>query len=87
MRIETPVLKDIVKIQTMLKPFVVDGIILDRDEDEIATNIRSYKILLKDEEVIGVGALHIHSKFLGEIRSLAISSEFQRKGLGKNLVN
>jgi len=86
MKIVNPTLNDIIDIQRVLKPYVDEGIILNRDEDEIATNIRSYKMIYKSDEPVGVGALHIYSPFLGEIRSLAINSKYQGKGYGKNLV-
>jgi len=82
-----PTLDNIIDIQMVLKPFVDEGIILNRDEDEIATNIRSYQLIMDGTQPIGVGALHIYSPFLGEIRSLAISEKYQSKGLGKKLVN
>jgi len=84
--IKKPTLRDIPKIQQLLTPFIETGIILERDDDEIATNIRSYFIYKNRDEVIGVGALHIYSKELAEIRSLAVSEKFQQQGIGKELV-
>ena len=82
-----PILKDIKEIQNLLSPFIKDGIILKRDDDEIATNIRSYSIIKKDNKIVAVGALHIYSTNLAEIRSLAVSKEYQKQGLGKEIVN
>ena len=86
MKIVNPTLNNILDIQRVLKPYVDEGIILYRDEDEIATNIRSYKMIYESDEPVGVGALHIYSPFLGEIRSLAISYKYQGKGYGKKLI-
>ena len=86
MKIITPTLKNIIDIQRIVKPFVDEGIILNRDEDEIATNIRSYKLIYDNNLPVGVGALHIYSPFLGEIRSLAVLPEYQGKGYGKSIV-
>ena len=82
-----PILKDIKEIQNLLSPFIKDGIILKRDDDEIATNIRSYSIIKKNNKIVAVGALHIYSTNLAEIRSLAVSKEYQKQGLGKQIVN
>ena len=87
MKIIKPTLNQIIDIQTVLKPYVDEGIILYRDEDEISTNIRSYVIAYDKDIPIGVGALHIFSPFLGEIRSLAVSKTHQKKGIGKKIVN
>jgi amino-acid N-acetyltransferase len=86
MKIIKPTLKDIPKIQTLLTPFVIEGIILQRDDDEVATNIRSYIAIKKADKFIAIGALHIFSKELGEIRSLAVDKTYQRQGLGKKIV-
>jgi len=86
MKIIKPTLKNIIDIQRLIKPYVDEGIILNRDEDEIATNIRSYKIIYDGDIPVGVGALHIFSPFLGEIRSLAVSKQYQGMGFGKKLV-
>jgi amino-acid N-acetyltransferase len=85
-KIIKPSLKDIYKIQSLLTPFVLEGIILKRDDDEVATNIRSYIAIKKDGKFIAIGALHIYSKELGEIRSLAVDKNYQRQGLGKKIV-
>ena len=82
-----PTLKDIKEIQNLLEEFIKDGIILKRDDDEIATNIRSYSIIKKDNKIVAIGALHIYSTSLAEIRSLAVSKEYQKQGLGKQIVN
>ncbi len=87
MKIIKPTLSEIIDIQTILKPYVDEGIILYRDEDEIATNIRSYVIAYDEHIPVGVAALHIFSPFLGEIRSLAVSKDYQGKGIGKKIIN
>jgi amino-acid N-acetyltransferase len=86
MKIVKPTLKEIIDIKTILKPYVDEGIILNRDDDEIAMNIRSYQLVYDNKTPVAVGALHIFSPFLGEIRSLAVKKEYQNKGIGKKLV-
>jgi amino-acid N-acetyltransferase len=84
--IKKPTLREIIDIQSVLEPYVKEGIILRRDDDEVATNIRSYTLIYSDKKPVGVGALHIFSPFLGEIRSLGVNKEFQGKGIGRLLV-
>jgi len=79
-------LSDIPAMQGLVISEVKDGIILERSEDEVATNIRSYVLAKEGEEIIGYGALHIHSSRLAEIRSLIVSSEHRSKSIGKNIV-
>jgi len=81
-----PTLNDIPLIQELLKPFVEEGIILKRDDDEIASNIRSYVAIKENNKIIAIGALHIYSTSLAEIRSLAVDKNYQLQGLGKKIV-
>jgi|GEM_PF-53825 len=81
-----PTLLQIREIESILEPYIKEGIILKRERDEIAQNIRSYTLLYRKGEPIGVGALHIYTPYLGEVRSLAIREGEQRRGYGKILV-
>ena len=73
-------------MQKLVEPYVKDGIILPRSDDEVATNIRSYTIAVLDHKIVGYVALHIHSIRLAEIRSLIVDESMQGQGIGKELV-
>lgn len=79
-------LADIKNMQELVKPEVESGIILNRTDDEIATNIRSYYLAYKDDILIGFGALHIHASTLAEVRSLIVKEECRGYGVGKQIV-
>ncbi len=79
-------LSDIPKMQELVQPEVDSGVILVRSEDEIATNIRSYMLAFLDGELIGFTALHLHTSYLGEIRSLIVKEGFRGQKIGENLV-
>jgi amino-acid N-acetyltransferase len=79
-------LSDIPQMQELVLQEIRDGIILNRSEDEVATNIRSYILAKKGEQIVGYGALHIHSIRLAEIRSLIVDSNFRGYGIGKKIV-
>ncbi|MBA1437433.1 MAG: N-acetyltransferase [Epsilonproteobacteria bacterium] len=80
------VLGDIVKMRQMVQPEVESGIILDRTEDEIATNIRSYMLAYSDEILVGFCTLHIHTVSLAEIRSLVVKDGYRGNKIGESLV-
>ena len=65
---------------------IKEGIILDRSEDEIATNIRSYVLAKEDDRLVGYTALHIHSPRLAEIRSLIVDKAYRGQKIGQRLV-
>jgi len=79
-------LDDIPEMQNMVVREVKDGIILERNEDEVSTNIRSYVLAKIDNEIVGYAALHIHSFRLAEIRSLIVSSAYRGQSIGKQIV-
>ena len=79
-------LLDIPEMQKMVQVEVKDGIILERNEDEVATNIRSYVLAKENNELVGYAALHIHSARLAEIRSLIIADTHRGQSIGKQIV-
>ena len=80
-------LNDIASMQELVIQEVQDGIILQRRDDEVATNIRSYVLAKEGGKILGYTALHIHSDRIAEIRSLIVSSSYRGKDIGKKLVN
>ncbi len=79
-------LRDIKDMQKLVLPEVQSGVILDRSSDEIATNIRSYTLCFKDSKLVGFCALHIHTEYLAEIRSLIVHEDARGEKIGENLV-
>lgn len=80
-------LENIIKMQELVAPEVESGVILERSDDEIATNIRSYTLAFKDGALVAFCALHVHSQSLGEIRSLIVKEEYRGTGIGKYLIS
>lgn len=80
-------LGDIESMQKLVLPEVDSGVILNRTDDEIATNIRSYTLAFNGSELVGFCALHIHAPSLAEIRSLIVKESARELKIGENLVN
>ncbi|MDA3946183.1 MAG: N-acetyltransferase [Helicobacteraceae bacterium] len=79
-------LLDIPAMQILVKPEIESGVILKRDNDEVATNIRSYHLAFDDERLVGFCALHIHTMTLAEVRSLIVDISVRGTGVGSNLI-
>ena len=79
-------LSNIHNMRELILPEIENGIILDRSEDEIATNIRSYTLAFRENELVGFSALHIHTVSLAEIRSLVVKDGIRGQKIGENLV-
>ncbi len=81
-----PTVLDIKQMQDLVKADVENGNILLRTADEMATNIRSYILAKEGEKIVGFCALHIYSQTLAEIRSLIVSKDHRKQGIGSSLV-
>ena len=79
-------LSDIPAMQKMVQSEVKDGVILNRSEDEVASNIRSYVLAKENGKLVGYTALHIHSKRLAEIRSLIVDESYRGQKVGQRMV-
>jgi amino-acid N-acetyltransferase len=79
-------LSDIPAMQALVAPEVKDGIILNRTEDEVATNIRSYVLAKDGDKLVGYTALHVHSRRLAEIRSLIVDEAYRGQNVGQRMV-
>lgn len=79
-------LDDVKQMQQLVFEEVQNGIILSRNENEVATNIRSYTLARRGEKIVGFCALHIHNIQLAEVRSLVVDSTLRGQGVGSMLV-
>lgn len=79
-------LSDIPAMQALVVSEVKDEIILNRTEDEVATNIRSYVLAKDGNRLVGYTALHIHSRRLAEIRSLIVDEAYRGQKVGQRMV-
>lgn len=79
-------LDDIPQMQALVTNEVKDGIILNRTDDEVSTNIRSYVLAKENDKIVGYAALHVHSKRLAEIRSLIVDEKYRAKNIGESIV-
>jgi len=73
-------------MQALVVSEVKEGVILNRSEDEVATNIRSYVLAKEGETLVGYTALHIHSLRVAEIRSLIVDRDYRGRKIGQKLV-
>ena len=81
-----PTVAHISSMQELVRAEVINGNILERSASEMATTIRSYTVVYKDDELIGFVALHIHTPELAEIRSLVVHEQYRKYGVGSELI-
>ena len=83
-------LDDVPTLMEFLKPFFAKQYILTRTAEEMSTLVRhGFVATCEDsgkERIVGFAAIEIYSQKLGEVQSLAVSPDFQGRGIGKDLV-
>jgi len=84
--VEKAKISDATQIHKLINFFADRGIMLPRPLSEIYENIRDYFVFRESNEVIACAALHITWADLAEIKSVAVSEDRQRQGIGNRLI-
>jgi amino-acid N-acetyltransferase len=81
-------LREVKTIHRLINEQAGSGHILARAMSELYGQIRDFTVIDDDEsgEIVGCGALQICWEDLAEIRSLAVQTSHQRKGIGSRLI-
>lgn len=85
--IEKAKVTDAARIQKMVNGFAGQGSMLPRSLAAIYENIRDYFVVRNEGgNVIGCAALHVAWEDMAEVRSVAVSKRYQRRGHGADLI-
>lgn len=79
-------IRDIREIHGLLLPFAAEGRLLPRSLSELYSRMRDFFVAEDNGAIVGCAALKIIWDDLSEIASLAVKMEYQRRGIGKRLV-
>ena len=77
---------DVPTIQHLLEIYAAKGNLLPRTLNELYRHLRDFFVVEISGAVVACGALEIFTDELGEVRSLVVDEAFERRGLGKQLV-
>ncbi len=86
MKLRKATVEDVKIIYNLIKEFSQKGLLLERTMSNIYDNIRDFFVLEVDNEVAGIGSLHVCWEDLGEIRSLCVKDSYSKKGYGTAIV-
>jgi len=84
--VEKARIQDVPQIHRLINYFADKDEMLPRPLSEIYENIRDYFVIRKGEQVIACAALHVCWSDLAEIKSVAVSEDSQRQGIGAGLM-
>ncbi len=79
-------IKDVKEIQKLLTHFASRGDMLSRSLSELYEAIRDFYVIEEEGKLLGTAALHIVWEDLAEVRSVAVTEEAGRKGIGTQVV-
>ena len=79
-------ISDVKALQSFIEPFVAKGRLLPRTQHELEELTTNGFLAESGGRIVGFAALEVYSTKLAELRSLAVASEFQGRGIGKALV-
>lgn len=77
---------DIPAIMNLIRPFVEEGILLPRTEQNLAANYGDYVVYELDGGIRACAALHLYDKVQGEIAAVAVEPAYSHIGVGIKLV-
>lgn len=79
-------LADVRPIQSLVNQYADTGQMLPRSLNELYEHLRDFHVYEEDGSLAGVCALHLSWDGLAEIRSLAVSKNMMKQGIGTKLV-
>ncbi len=86
-RIQPAVERDIAGIAALVNGFAAENVMLPRTEESILQSLPDWLVAAADgSQLLGCGSLVALTEQLVEIRSLAVASEGQGKGIGRRIV-
>lgn len=85
-KIERATIRDVAQMHRLINRFADKGKMLARSLSEIYENVRDFKVVREDDQLIACVALHVMWSDLAEIKSLAVAEQKQNQGIGDELV-
>jgi len=79
-------ISDIKHIQSLINSFAEKDLMLARSLNELYENLRDFWVYEDRKRIVGCAALHVSWEDLAEIKSLAVHKDWQRKGIGRDLI-
>jgi amino-acid N-acetyltransferase len=77
---------DVKEIHKLIEYYANKKEMLHRSLNAIYEDIQEFVVLEDGNGIIGCGALHVSWKNLAEVKSLAISEQYKKQGLGRGIV-
>lgn len=80
-------ISDIPSVMNIIKPFINEGRLLYRSENDILQKINDYIVYEFDGGIHGCCALHLYSDNQTEIAAVAVDKNYNHTGIGPKMIN
>lgn len=80
-------LSDVRPMAQLIQKYADIGVMLPRNEFELAEHVRDFMVATDDAgTLVGLGALHIYTPTVAEVRSLGVDPSLKTQGIGRRIV-
>ncbi len=79
-------INDVEQMNKLVNHFAQRDLMLARPLGELYENICDYYVYVENGSIVGCAALHVFWKDLAEIKSIAVEEDYQKRGIGKQLI-
>lgn len=79
-------MRDIPAMLALVNDYAAQGVMLPRDEFELAESVRDFVVAERRSELLACGALHFYTPTSAEVRSLAVRPDQKSQGVGRLIV-
>jgi amino-acid N-acetyltransferase len=79
-------ISDVPAIYEIIHAYAQKKLLLPRSLSELYVDFHQFSVALEQGHLVGVGALHLITDELAEVRSLAVSCDAMSKGIGSGIV-
>ena len=86
-QIEKARIADVSQMHQLINYFADRGEMLPRPLSELYESMRDFFVVRDGERVIGCAALHVSWADLAEVRSVAVAKDYQKQGIGDQLID
>ena len=77
---------DVEEMSRLINQFAKKDLMLPRPLSELYEKIRDYYVYIENGSIKGCASLHVFWKDLAEIKSVAVDKNFQKQGIGKEML-
>jgi amino-acid N-acetyltransferase len=78
---------DVKQIRELIDTYAVPGRMLGKETVTLFESVQEFTVAVEGQTVVGCGALHVLWEDLAEVRTVAVSPNFHRQGIGHKILD